>query len=684
MSGSKSSGSIRGKGSTLNGRYRVAELIGEGGMAEVHRAEDALLERSVAVKILRPQYATDPEFLARFQQEARFAARLTHPNIASTYDVGSDGTTHYIVMEYVDGRSLKAAIEAGGPIPVAQAVDIAIQILSALSFAHQKGLVHRDVKPQNVLLGPDGQVKVVDFGIARAAKGSQTTTGIVLATVQYGSPEQLSGQPATESSDIYSLGVVLYEMLTGRLPFDAESSVAVALKHVQSPPPPPRKVNPAIPPALEAIVMKALAKTPAERFASAGEMRRALRSYQDGDQRTATFRPVVRATGDTSVLQATRGAVTSQRRGGIDWLAVVLGLMVFVLVAGAVPFGMRLFNQYAGQQSTATQTPQAIVLASPTPTPTATPTPPRSTATPTSAPSPTSSPLPDVVVPRLIELRFDQAQKAVDALGLKIRLAGEEFSPVYPAGIITNQSPTPDKKLVAGGTIDVTVSKGPEQVLVTSVVGYPLADAKAALEADGFRVKSSEKYHEQVPVGIVLEQSPGAMQLAAKGSEISLIVSRGPAPTPIPSPTTRPSPTPTKAPTPTPSPSPTATKVPTPIVSLSGVPVSGDTVNQNLVANQMLMLVGNQITYGAFTCPAQATRICVLIVGVTKTTSVTVAGLTTGANWLGVWSGVGSDAALSQQSPSFWRAPNCTTGCVVGTVGIFLDNKLVEQRTIGK
>ena len=673
------SGSLQG--TKLNGRYLLADRIGEGGMAEVYRAEDTLLERTVAVKVLRPQFSSDPDFLARFQQEARFAAKFSHPNIVSVYDVGADGSTHYIVMEYVDGRSLKAEIEAGAPFIEGVAVGVASQILSALSFAHQKGLVHRDIKPQNVLIGPEGQVKVADFGIARASAGSQATRGMVLATVQYAAPEQLSGQQATESSDLYSVGVVIFEMLTGRVPFDGDSSVAVALKHVQSPPPPIRRLNPSVSPGLEAVVLRALAKAPGDRFASATEMRRALRSYRGADQSTSTFQPESLVAGAaTAVLSPVNVA---PKKGGVDWAAIVLGILAFVLVAGAVPLGLRLYNQYYGQQQVvATKTPAVVVEVLPTATgtPTATPTP-----TQTPAPSATVPPSPvPVQVPRLVEMQFSQAQRQVEALGLKLRKAGEDFSPVYAEGVIINQSPTPDKTVPTGGTIDVIVSKGQEKLAVPAVVGLPQADATSALADAGFRVKVAPKANEQVPAGIVLSQQPGALEMGVKGSEVTITVSSGPAPTATPTATPRPTATPTKAPTATSTPRPTATRIPTPTVSQSGIPASGTTVQYSLAANETAMLVGPQLTYPAFICPNTPTQACVLILTVSKATNMSVTGVTPGANSLDVWDGITADQAIAQQSASFWQAPNCANGCAYGTVGIFLDGNLVEIRTIAK
>jgi predicted Ser/Thr protein kinase len=278
----------------LGGRYRLIRVLGEGGMARVHEAEDLRLGRRVAVKVLLPQFTADADFLRRFEQEARLAASLSHPNVVGVYDVGQDGTSYYIVMELVDGQSLKERIQKQGPLPVADAIRVALEVCAALSAAHARSLIHRDIKPQNILLTGSGQVKVADFGIARRTSSSTVTqTGTVLGSVHYLSPEQATGQEAGPRADLYSLGVTLFEMLTARLPFDAENPVAVAMQHVQSAPPLPRQFNRSIPPALEAIVLRLLAKNPAERFPDASTVAEALRGivgHASGN--TRVMRPV--------------------------------------------------------------------------------------------------------------------------------------------------------------------------------------------------------------------------------------------------------------------------------------------------------------------------------------------------------------------------------------------------------
>src|SRR5438477_822079 len=264
-------------------------------MAQVYKARDNVLGRMVAVKVLREQYASDAQFVARFRREAQAAANLSHPNIVNVYDVGQDGDVYYIVMEYIAGTSLKELITRSAPLPIDQAVSIAAQILAGLEYAHRNGLIHRDIKPQNVLITPEGGVKVTDFGIAKSVSDlGLTEAGLALGTAHYFSPEQARGERVVPQSDIYAVGVTLFEMLTGRLPFESESAVGLAYKHIGEPPPSPRELVPAIPPRLNNIVLRALAKDPQDRFTSAAEMEKALRAVQAGGQQPTMEVPVAR------------------------------------------------------------------------------------------------------------------------------------------------------------------------------------------------------------------------------------------------------------------------------------------------------------------------------------------------------------------------------------------------------
>lgn len=335
---------------TLNGRYQIEREIGSGGMARVFRARDLLLDRTVAIKMLRDQFADDPEFLARFRQEARSAGSLSHPNIVTVYDVGADRGREFLVMQLVDGPDLKELLRERGRFSLPDAVRVMRSVCAALDYAHRQGLIHRDVKPQNILIGSDGTLKLTDFGIARAlGNGSHTRSGEVFGTVQYISPEQAQGQPLTAASDIYSAGIVFFELVTGRVPYTGDSPIAVAMQHVQGPVPRFRIIDQRAPAALDAILARALAKDPRQRFRSAGEFGQALTAFlqggaaQEPTQRvqtaaqrgqTATQRVAVR---DPVPRPVDRPAV--KRRRGTDWAFVLLGTFTSLVLIGLCLIG---------------------------------------------------------------------------------------------------------------------------------------------------------------------------------------------------------------------------------------------------------------------------------------------------------------------------------------------------------
>jgi predicted Ser/Thr protein kinase len=332
----------------LNDRYEIEGPLGRGGMAQVFRATDRVLGRPVAVKVLDRRYKDDATFVTRFQREAQSAAGINHPNVVSIYDTGSEDGIHFIVMEYVDGDTLDDLLRREGPLPTGRAVAIAEPVARALEAAHQKGMVHRDVKPGNIMVDRSGTVKVVDFGIARAAANDTLTrTGTVLGTAAYFSPEQAQGETVDARSDVYSLGCVLYEMLTGRQPFTAESPLAVAYKHVREDPVPPSRLNRNVPPELDTVVMTAMAKDPVARYPSGGPMREALSAAATGEMPAAVgVAPTEQlAGGDTAVMTqpapAPAPALPEERRGAPAWLpwAVIAVIVLALVVLAYLAFG---------------------------------------------------------------------------------------------------------------------------------------------------------------------------------------------------------------------------------------------------------------------------------------------------------------------------------------------------------
>ena len=352
----------------LNKRYKLLSPLGQGGMAVVHKAQDLSLGRLVAVKILRENLTGDPEFLARFQQEARAAANLAHPNIVTVHDFGRDGGRYYIVMEYIEGQDLKTLIKEGAPFTVERAVDLSIQICAGVGYAHRAGLVHCDIKPQNILVTADGRVKITDFGIARALAKIRPgeTTDVVWGSPQYYSPEQAAGEHPTPASDVYSIGVVMFEMLAGRLPFVAATQQALAMLHLREEPPRLTLFNPQVSEALERIVHKVLAKEPAARYRTADQFGRILISYrQQGDELTGAQlaggqtpsqpMPRVTAKAPAPITGTTRYAAAAPTQAGesaepdannLDWIAMGLGFLAFLAVAGLIPLWVWVFVVY--------------------------------------------------------------------------------------------------------------------------------------------------------------------------------------------------------------------------------------------------------------------------------------------------------------------------------------------------
>jgi len=466
-------------GKVLSSRYELEQLIGTGGMADVYRARDNLLGRTVAVKVLHPHFAKDPVFIERFRHEAQAAANLTQPDIVNVFDWGIEEGTYYIVMEYVQGRDLKAIILAGGPLLPERAVEIAMSICLALDAAHSHGVVHRDIKPQNIIVTNEGQIKVMDFGIARSTGGSaMTQTGTIMGTAQYISPEQAQGRPADPRSDLYSLGVVLYEMLTGRVPFDGDNPVAIAYKHVREDPLPPTLINPDISAELESVVMKALSKNPENRYQTAMEMRSDLARCLEGTPVHATpVLPPDDAAGGHTRAFAAGGPPRRRRSTAWIWVPVIL---LFLAGVGVLVYALMSASSGAA-------------------------------------------------VPGVVGMKTADARDLLEGRGFKMNVSKTVKDATKPKDTVISQDPAAGGKLRKGGTVDVVVSGGPDLVTVPSVIGMTVESATAALATAGLQLgQSSEAYDAAVEKGKIARQEPQANAQAPKGSSVNVVVSKGP------------------------------------------------------------------------------------------------------------------------------------------------------------
>ncbi|HEX4484483.1 MAG TPA: Stk1 family PASTA domain-containing Ser/Thr kinase [Solirubrobacteraceae bacterium] len=496
----------------IDGRYKVISRVGSGGMADVYLAEDQLLGRQVAVKLLHHHFAEDQEFVERFKREASSAAGLSHQNIVGIFDRGEWEGTYYIAMEYVAGRSLKTLVREQGPLDPAQAIDIVIQILRAARFAHRRGVIHRDLKPHNVIIDEEGRARVTDFGIARAGASDMTLTGSIMGTAQYLSPEQAQGHVVSGSSDLYSVGVILYELLTGVVPFDGETAVAIAFKQVSAQPRPPSEVNPSLPPALDAVVLRALAKDPAQRYADADEFIAAL-------QRERQALPASAATGGTAVLSATApsgegwssalppaegesshstgalllpaAAVYEEEHGDRDdgpgIKRVLLWSLIAAIVVGAIVAA-------------------ALLL---------------------------SSSKASVAVPNVTGQSEQAAISRLRKAGLQ-PVPSSAASASVAAGTVISQSPTAGSKQSSGSDVTLVVSSGPGSAALGSYQGLTAAQAINKLRAAGFKPSRTDRPSAKIALGKVVGTEPPAGTELQVGSPVVVIVSSGPAQVRVP------------------------------------------------------------------------------------------------------------------------------------------------------
>ncbi|HEX6676465.1 MAG TPA: Stk1 family PASTA domain-containing Ser/Thr kinase [Actinomycetes bacterium] len=466
----------------LGDRYEVGRLLGAGGMAEVFEGRDRLLARRVAIKVLLAEFSQDPSFVARFKREAQAAASLSHPNIVGVWDTGVEGGTNFIVMEYVEGRTLRDLLRIGGPPPADRAVGIAADVCDALAAAHARGLIHRDVKPGNVMLTGDGTVKVMDFGIARATSSQTLTqTHAVIGTAQYISPEQVEGRQVDARSDLYSVGCMLYEMLTGRVPFSGESPVAIAYRHVREDPVPPRRIDPRIPPAFEAITMRAMAKNPDHRYQSAAEMRAEL-------ERALAGRPIAAAAAvggiGADATQAMPPAFTHQPTTHLDEPApaypgtpanrsrpavVLLGFVAVLLAVGAFTFVYKNARPQQSPQSALTTLPTTLAPPTTQPAPTTTvaqttttqrqtTTTARQTTT-TAAQTTTSLAEGQVLVPNVLGRREDVARQLLEGQGFEVNSQHVQIQDRRFDGRVVAQSPGPNTAAQRGSTVNIFIGQ---------------------------------------------------------------------------------------------------------------------------------------------------------------------------------------------------------------------------------
>jgi beta-lactam-binding protein with PASTA domain len=562
----------------FDGRYRIMRKLGAGGMANVYLAEDQELGRRVAIKILNDRHAGDDQFIERFRREAKNAAGLSHPNIVSIYDRGEAEGTYYIAMEYLDGRTLKELIVGRGPAPIKTTIEYARQVLAAIGHAHRNGIVHRDIKPHNVVVDPDGRLKVTDFGIARSGASQMTEVGSIIGTAQYLSPEQAKGAPVDQRSDLYSVGIVLYEMLTGKVPFSGDTPLEIAMKHLSAIPEPPSKLRPEIPDDLDLIVLRALAKDPEERYQSAEEMAsdlsRVARGLGVSDETADAATAVLSGSGATAetIVAPRRTAVAPppptrtppaayygyegpprRRRPLWPWLLALLLLVGAGFAAYfaydriqdelnankpvAVPYvvGIReanAVNQIRKKgleprvQRKFDSSVQAGFVADQKP----------EEGTKIDKGDPVtiivSKGKPRSAVPDVVGKTQSEAVKALSARHLDAKPVAV-FSETIEEDTVTAQDPKPGRMLVWGSTVRINVSRGPEPVSVPYVVGLSYSQASAQLRGAGFEVQRQDVDSNQ-PAETVIDQNPKGNTSSSRGSTVTLRVSKGPTTSTVP------------------------------------------------------------------------------------------------------------------------------------------------------
>lgn len=478
-------------GKLLGGRYEIIEKIGGGGMALVYKARCRLLDRYVAIKVLREEFTSDEEFIRKFRRESQAAAKLSHPNIVSIYDVGVEGDIYYIVMEYIKGKTLKEVIREKGKLSFEETVDYSIQIAEALAHAHANHIVHRDIKPHNIMITEDGRVKVTDFGIARAATSSTVTnTNNVLGSVHYFSPEQAKGGYTDEKSDIYSLGIVMYEMITGRVPFEGESPISVALKHVQEEIVPPSHIDPTINKNLEKIIMKCVRKDQVERYKSANELLVDLKRIKNNWDDDMVGEDDVSLDSPTRIIPVVKEESPKnmkkkkKKRNGNNRVVFFAILAAFLLVS-AMAFG---FWQFKDKFLSTT-----------------------------------------VKVPDVRGLQEDKAKEMIEAEGLKFSVKSRIFNSEFEEGDVISQSENPGDTVKKGYPIEVVVSKGSKLVKVPNFKDEDISNVDSLLSENGLKDGGADyEFDEEIPENIIISQDPEAYSEVPEGTKVHFVVSKGP------------------------------------------------------------------------------------------------------------------------------------------------------------